>query len=235
MTEIFAHRGSSGTHPENSLPGIKAAINSKADGIELDIHLIKTGELIVMHDEKVDRTTNGSGYLKDFTLAKLKKLEIGNRFFRKIRVPTLEEVFKLIGDAEMILNIELKTDVFEYAGIEQKVIDLANKYPHINVMYSSFNPATLVRLRKIDSTSRLALITHENLDAVLDLHKKIQLDAVHPPIKAKDNPVLKEIPARYWTVNKEEDIAYFYAIHAKGMMTDFPEVAVSIRKKEHIQ
>lgn len=60
MTEIFAHRGSSGTHPENSLPAMKEAINSGADGIELDIHLIQTGELVVMHDEKVERTTNGT-------------------------------------------------------------------------------------------------------------------------------------------------------------------------------
>ncbi|AHI55789.1 glycerophosphodiester phosphodiesterase [Listeria ivanovii] len=235
MTEVFAHRGSSGTHPENSLPAMKEAINSGADGIELDIHVLKTGELIVMHDEKVDRTTNGSGYLKDFTLSEVKKLAIGNRLFRKVCVPTLEEVFTLIEDSGVILNIELKTDIFEYQGIEQKVVDLGKKYPNVKVMYSSFNPHTLVRLRELDRTSRLALITHENLDAVLDLHKKIQLDAVHPPIQAKDTPILKEIPARYWTVNKEEDMTYFCAIKAKGIMTDFPERAVAIRKTTNNQ
>ncbi|MBC1738119.1 glycerophosphodiester phosphodiesterase [Listeria seeligeri] len=229
MTEIFAHRGSSGTYPENSLPAMKEAINSGADGIELDIHLIQTGELVVMHDEKVERTTNGTGFLKDYTLSELKKLEIGKHFFRKTRVPTLEEVFKLVSGSEVMLNIELKTDIFEYEGIEQKVIDLVNAYPNVKVMYSSFNPATLVRLRQIDSEAKLALITHENLDAVLDLHKQIQLDAVHPPIKAKDNPVLKQIPARYWTVNKDNDIEYFYATNAKGIMTDFPKKAVSLR------
>ncbi|NVS33472.1 glycerophosphodiester phosphodiesterase, partial [Listeria monocytogenes] len=89
MTEIFAHRGSSGTHPENTLPAMKAAILSGADGIELDIHVLKSGELIVMHDERVDRTTNGTGFLKDYTLSEVKKLVIGKRLFRKIRVPTL--------------------------------------------------------------------------------------------------------------------------------------------------
>ncbi|MBM5596524.1 glycerophosphodiester phosphodiesterase [Listeria seeligeri] len=229
MTEIFAHRGSSGTHPENSLPAMKEAITSGADGIELDIHLIKTGDLVVMHDEKVDRTTNGTGFLKDYTLSELKKLEIGKHFFRKTRVPTLEEVFKLVSGSEVMLNIELKTDIFEYEGIEQKVIDLVKTYPNVKVMYSSFNPASLVRLRQIDSEAKLALITHENLDTVLDLHKQIQLDAVHPPIKAKDNPVLKQIPARYWTVNKDSDIEFFYATNAKGIMTDFPKKAVSLR------
>ncbi|MBC2018736.1 glycerophosphodiester phosphodiesterase [Listeria seeligeri] len=229
MTEIFAHRGSSGTHPENSLPAMREAIISGVDGIELDIHLIKTGDLVVMHDEKVDRTTNGTGFLKDYTLSELKKLEIGKHFFRKTRVPTLEEVFKLVSGSGVVLNIELKTDIFEYEGIEQKVIDLVKTYPNVKVMYSSFNPATLVSLRQIDSEAKLALITHENLDTVLDLHKQIQLDAVHPPIKAKDNPVLKQIPARYWTVNKDNDIEFFYATNAKGIMTDFPKKAVSLR------
>ncbi|HDA9544801.1 TPA: glycerophosphodiester phosphodiesterase, partial [Listeria innocua] len=67
MTEIYAHRGSSGTHPENTLPAMKKAIETGADGIELDIHVLKSGELIVMHDERVDRTTNGTGFLKDYT------------------------------------------------------------------------------------------------------------------------------------------------------------------------
>ncbi|EMQ2590132.1 glycerophosphodiester phosphodiesterase [Listeria monocytogenes] len=229
MTEIFAHRGSSGTHPENTIPAMKAAILSGADGIELDIHVLKSGELIVMHDERVDRTTNGSGFLKDYTLSEVKKLVIGKRFFRKICVPTLEEIFKLVSGSDIILNIELKTDVFEYEGIEQKVLKLAEKFPQVKRMYSSFNPDTLVRLRELDPTAKLALITHENLEEVLSLHEKIQLDAVHPPVKAMKNPVLKQIAARYWTVNKEEAIARFLDANAKGMMTDFPERAVALR------
>ncbi|EAA0350749.1 glycerophosphodiester phosphodiesterase [Listeria monocytogenes] len=229
MTEIFAHRGSSGTHPENTIQAMKTAILSGADGIELDIHVLKSGELIVMHDERVDRTTNGSGFLKDYTLSEVKKLVIGKRFFRKIRVPTLEEIFKLVSGSDIILNIELKTDVFEYEGIEQKVLKLAEKFPQVKRMYSSFNPDTLVRLRELDPTAKLALITHENLEEVLSLHEKIQLDAVHPPVKAMKNPVLKQIAARYWTVNKEEAIARFLDANAKGMMTDFPERAVALR------
>ncbi|HEL7278968.1 TPA: glycerophosphodiester phosphodiesterase [Listeria monocytogenes] len=191
MTEIFAHRGSSGTHPENTIPAMKAAILSGADGIELDIHVLKSGELIV--------------------------------------VPTLEEIFKLVSGSDIILNIELKTDVFEYDGIEQKVLKLAEKFPQVKRMYSSFNPDTLVRLRELDPTAKLALITHENLEEVLPLHEKIQLEAVHPPVKAMKNPVLKQIAARYWTVNKEEAIARFLDANAKGMMTDFPERAVALR------
>ncbi|EAE8347825.1 glycerophosphodiester phosphodiesterase [Listeria monocytogenes] len=232
MTEIFAHRGSSGTHLENTLPAMKAAILSGADGIELDIHVLKSGELIVMHDERVDRTTNGTGFLKDYTLSEVKKLVIGKRFFRKIRVPTLAQVFNLVNGSDIILNIELKTDVYEYEGIEQKVLELADQFPAVKRMYSSFNPDTLIRLRELDSTARLALITHENLEEVMPLHEKIYLDAVHPPVKAAKNPVLKQIAARYWTVNKEEDITHFIATQAKGIMTDFPERAVALRNNK---
>ncbi|EAD7211692.1 glycerophosphodiester phosphodiesterase [Listeria monocytogenes] len=231
MTEIFAHRGSSGTHPENTIPAMKAAVSSGADGIELDIHVLKSGELIVMHDERVDRTTNGSGFLKDHTLSEVKKLVIGKRFFRKIRVPTLEEVFKLVSGSDIILNIELKTDVFEYEGIEQKVLALAGKFPQVKRMYSSFNPDTLIRLRELEPTAKLALITHENLEEVLPLHEKIQLDAVHPPVKAMKNPILKQIAARYWTVNKDETMVHFLEANAKGIMTDFPERAVALWKE----
>ncbi|SPX80883.1 Glycerophosphoryl diester phosphodiesterase [Listeria innocua] len=229
MTEIYAHRGSSGTHPENTLPAMKKAIETGADGIELDIHVLKSGELIVMHDERVDRTTNGTGFLKDFTLLEVKKLYTAKHFFRKVRVPTLEEVFKLVNHTGVSLNIELKTDVFEYEGIERKVLELASQFPNVERMYSSFNPDTLIRLRELDSGARLALITHGNLDKVLPLHEKIQLDAVHPPIKAENNPILQQIPARFWTVNKEADITHFIDTHAKGIMTDFPERAVAIK------
>ncbi|MBC1638234.1 glycerophosphodiester phosphodiesterase [Listeria welshimeri] len=233
MTEIYAHRGSSGTEPENTIPAMKKAILSGADGIELDIHVLKSGELIVMHDERVDRTTNGTGFLKDYTLSEVKKLVVAKRFFRKVRVPTLEEVFNLIRTSGVILNIELKTDIFTYDGIEKKVTDLAKKYPEVQVMYSSFNEDTLIRLREIDNKAKLALITHKNLDAVLPLHTKINLEAVHPPIKAEKDPVVSNIPARYWTVNKEEDIEHFFSAKATGIITDFPERAVAIRKRKY--
>ncbi|MBC2261529.1 glycerophosphodiester phosphodiesterase [Listeria sp. FSL L7-0091] len=232
MTEIYAHRGSSGTYPENTLLAIKKAIEAGADGVELDVHVLKSGELIVMHDERVDRTTNGTGFLKDYTLSEVKKLYTAKHFLRKVRVPTLEEVFKLVNHTGVSLNIELKTDVFEYEGIEKKVLELASQFPNVKRMYSSFNPNTLIRLRGLDSGAKLALITHANLDKVLPLHKKIQLDAVHPSMKACGNPILQQIPARFWTVNKEADIGHFLDITAKGIMTDFPEKAVIIKNNK---
>lgn len=118
LMEIFVYWGSSGMYLENILLVMKVVILFGVDGIELDIYVLKSGELIVMYDECVDRIINGFGFLKDYIFLEVKKLVIGKWFFCKICVLILEEIFKLVSGIDMILNIELKMDVFEYEGIE---------------------------------------------------------------------------------------------------------------------
>ena len=129
MVQIVAHRGSSGDRPENTLPAFAEAVRVKADIIELDVHLSKDGHLIVMHDETVDRTTNGKGRICDKTLTELKELNAGSWFsedYAATKVPTLKEVLDLLAAKNYrgILTIELKTDHYEYQGIEKKVSEL---------------------------------------------------------------------------------------------------------------
>ena len=119
MLQIYAHRGSSGTHPENTLPAFAEAVRVGADGIELDVHLSKDGYLIVMHDEEVDRTTNGKGLIREKTLEELKKLNAGGKFskeFPAAKVPELREVLGLLLQKNYrgMLMIEIKTDQYEY-------------------------------------------------------------------------------------------------------------------------
>ena len=104
---IFAHRGASAYAPENTLPAFALAMQQGADGIELDVHLTKDGELVVIHDEKLDRTTNGTGLVKDYTLAELRSLCADNRMdgFAEARIPTLREVLALIQPSRMLVNI----------------------------------------------------------------------------------------------------------------------------------
>jgi glycerophosphoryl diester phosphodiesterase len=121
QTKIFGHRGSMGTMPENTLLGFSHALDCGVDGIELDVQLTKDGELVVIHDEKIDRTTDGTGYVKDYTLHELKQFSAGVKFsdlelFDKNvwcleRIPTLEEVLELITPYQIELNIELKTNI----------------------------------------------------------------------------------------------------------------------------
>ena len=132
MAKIFAHRGFSAYYPENTMLAFtKVAEETVTDGIELDIQLTKDGEIVIMHDETLDRTTNASGFLKDYTLAELKQLSVGVNFkgFQpRQTIPTLREFFTFLKQTKLIANIELKTGVFEYESIEEKLVALINEF-----------------------------------------------------------------------------------------------------------
>ena len=119
------------------------AVELGVDGIELDVHLSKDGELVIIHDEKVDRTCNGTGKVKDMTLADLKELDASAGFagqFGVNRIPTLREYMDLVKDLPLITNIELKTNIFEYEGLIEKVYDMIREYHYEDrVIISSFN------------------------------------------------------------------------------------------------
>ena len=164
MTKIFAHRGSKIDCPENTLSAFKKAIDVQADGIELDIHLTKDGEIVVIHDETIDRTTNGSGQVEDYTLAELQNFDAGSWFhesFKQEKIPTLKEVFELLIKENYTgqLNIELKTDQKEYAGLVAKALALQLAYNlPCEVVYSSFNPASLIEMHQLDQSQQLAFL-----------------------------------------------------------------------------
>ena len=136
-TKVWAHRGASGYRPENTLEAFELAIRQGADGIELDVHTSADGELIVMHDETVDRVTDGTGLIKDMTSAQLKELKVSTSAEPTgiYRVPTLAEVLDLMRTTDMMVNIELKNSICFYPGMEEKILKLVNpavyhlKYP----------------------------------------------------------------------------------------------------------
>ena len=140
---IFAHRCSKCNRPENTLAAFQDALRGKADGIELDVHLTKDDQLVVIHDEKVNRTTSGKGRVRDLRLAELKQLDAGSWFDRQFKgeaIPTLKEVLKLLNNENFtgFLNIELKTDIINYPGIEEKVVELiAQETLPFTIIYSS--------------------------------------------------------------------------------------------------
>lgn len=163
MTMIFAHRGFSGYYPENTMLAFqKTAEESLADGIELDIQMTKDGELVIMHDETLDRTTNGSGYLKDYTLEKLKTLSVGvnvKGFFPRQTIPTLREYFTWLKTTKLITNIELKTSVFEYKGIEEKLIAMVHESGlEEQIWYSSFNHYTIAKVKELMPKAKCGLL-----------------------------------------------------------------------------
>lgn len=144
---IYGHRGASQYAPENTLASYNRAIEMGADGIEIDVHKSKDGHLIVCHDERVDRTTNGQGYIKDLILKEIKSLDAGSWFSKEFsgeKIPLLEEVLEFVKDKDILLNIELKNGPIFYDGIEDELIRLVRVFNLVeNTIISSFNHYSL--------------------------------------------------------------------------------------------
>lgn len=179
--KIWAHRGCSQNYPENTLLSFSKAIELKElTGIELDIQMTKDGELVVIHDERVDRTTEGIGFVNDYTLKELKKLNI----YPEQKIPTMEEVFDLIGDrlnSGMKLNIELKNSRNAYYGMEEKIVDMvAKKNLEKSIVYSSFYAKSIQTLKKIEVPSELAILDNRVSDCMYKLKGGCGAISLHP-------------------------------------------------------
>lgn len=238
MVQIVAHRGSSGNRPENTLPAFAEAVRVKADIIELDVHLSKDEQLIVMHDDTVDRTTNGKGRICDLTVAQLKELNAGSWFsdeFKAAKIPTLKEVLDLLAAKNYrgILTVELKTDHYTYPGIEEKTAALLNSqsWPFTH-WYCSFNIDSLDRIHAIDPEAQLNFIMGKAADKpALALHRPY-IEGLHPAygwIEANpETAAAFPISLRPWTINEEALMRTCLRLGVTGIITDFPERARSV-------
>ena len=150
---LWAHRGCSQMYPENTLLAFeKAAAIHGLTGIELDIQMTKDGELVVVHDERVDRTTEGIGFVRDYTLRELRKLHIYTGINSSQQIPTMAEVFDLLQTylkTGFMLNIELKNSIYPYEGMEEKVVEMVHRYGYQNaIIYSTFYAKSLDKLSR---------------------------------------------------------------------------------------
>ncbi len=161
--KIWAHRGCSQQYPENTMTAFaKAAQLEGLTGIELDIQMTKDGEIVVIHDERVDRTTDGIGYVRDYTYAELRNLSIETGQRRKERIPSIQEVLDLLQagmEAGFLLNIELKNSVIPYPGMEEKIMELtARRNLRDQVIYSSFYTMSLQKIRDMDADASVGVL-----------------------------------------------------------------------------
>ncbi len=202
--KIWAHRGCSQRYPENTLLAFKKAVEIKnLTGIELDIQLTRDGQLVVIHDERVDRTTEGIGCVKDYTLTELKRLHIYADEAPSQFIPTMDEVFDVMEKGiktGMKLNIELKTGVCPYPGIEEKIVELVYKRGfQKSVVYSSFSALSLERIRKLDPAAETGVLDSRVSDCLYKA-EALGADALHPFWRGMDLPVqrLKGRTVRAW-------------------------------------
>lgn len=239
-TLIFAHRGSKGTHPENTMIAFEEAYRVGAEGLELDVQLTKDGIPVVIHDEKVDRTTNGEGWVKDFTLTELKQLDAGSWFdpqFAGEQVPTLEEVLIWLRSKpkKLSLNIELKNGPVIYPELEEKVLELVQTYQlQEQIIFSSFNHYSLVKLHQLQPEVETAILFMEGLYEPWDYARSIGASSLHCFLPVATSELLqraqeKGTPVRPFTVNEDD---HLYALMKGGcaaVITDWPEKALQIR------
>lgn len=184
--KIWAHRGCSQRYPENTLLAFeKAAEIKNLSGIELDIQLTSDGELVVIHDERVDRTTNGIGFVREHTFTELRKLRIdaGNNDSAQL-VPTMEEVLDLLEKqlrTGLKLNIELKNSIYPYENMEEKIVELVYKRGlQEAVVYSTFYAKSLATLKKIDPDASLGILDCKVSDCLYKAKGGCGASALHP-------------------------------------------------------
>lgn len=239
MVQIFAHRGFSGYYPENTMLAFqKVAEETVADGIELDIQLTKDGEIVIMHDEMLDRTTNGSGWLKDHTLEELKMLSVGvnvKGFFPRQTIPTLREYFTWLKTTKLITNIELKTSYFEYEGIEEKLIAMVKEFGlEDQIWYSSFNHYTVARIKKLMPEAKCGLLTDTWLMNIGEYAASQGAASVNARTYfcAKEGVAAElhahNIALQAWTPNDAEMMQELVDAGVDVLITNYPDIAAQV-------
>ena len=230
--KIYAHRGSSGTHPENTIAAFLDAAKLPIHGIEFDVHLTKDGELVVIHDEKIDRTSNGTGFVKDMTLAELRNFDFGSWFsykFKGERIPTVYEVLQIFSETTHHLNIELKSDVINYPGMTEKVLDLIGNLNLDNrVVISSFNLDAIRTVKELAPHIETGALFMKPLKNPLDYIRTIPTDALHIKVRAALKPSMRQaitegVIVRVFTINTSKYISVLEEIGVDAIFTDFPE------------
>ncbi|WP_180968111.1 glycerophosphodiester phosphodiesterase [Cytobacillus massiliigabonensis] len=251
MTKIYGHRGAKGSYPENTLLSFKKAIDQGVDGLEIDVHLTKDGEVVVIHDETLDRTTNGTGWIKQMTLEEIRQVSAGSSFthfpeydesWDMEKVPTLQEVLELIAPYQIELNIELKTYAVAYKGIEEKVQSIVEKYGNgRKVVYSSFHLPSLLRMKKVIPDAHISWLLNEEISLPGDYIETLDLDALHLNkniVLPRTNVIYKPMNliglyenVRVWTVNEPAQILQLLELQVNAIITDFPERVIPLRNK----
>jgi glycerophosphoryl diester phosphodiesterase len=237
---IFAHRGASIHAPENTLSAFKLAVTQKADAIELDAKLCADGQVVVIHDQTVDRTTDGSGKVVEMPLAALKELDAGSWFnsqFKGESVPTLDEVFEAVGK-EIFINVELTNYASVFDDLSDKVIQLVQKHGlQDRVMFSSFNPLALRRAYKLLPEVPLGLLALPGFAGAWArsfLGRWVPYKALHPDFSSTTPQMIEKQHRQgahvfVWTVNEADKMQQLFEWGVDGIFTDDPPLAQQTR------
>lgn len=252
---LIGHRGAGNLAPENTLAAFRLAMEIGLDGAELDMQLSKDKQVIIFHDPDLERLTNGTGLVKEKTLAELKELDAGSKFsdrFSNERIPTLDEVLELVS-GKLTLILELKSSDIQSDGLENAVVDIIRKHNAFDwVIVDSFNPVSLWRVHKLEPQIMIAFDFRdfEPYDPTLirgvpwplkqewvrrGIRKIIQPNFLEPEFSVKEKTLSrlssKGYSMLFWTVNSEEELSSILKWNPWGIITDKPSTLLKVIEK----
>jgi glycerophosphoryl diester phosphodiesterase len=229
---VVAHRGASADAPENTLPAFHLALKRGAPIIEFDVHQARDGELVVIHDASLQRTTGARAAVETLSRREIKALNAGGWFspaFEGERVPTLREVLRVL-DGRAVANIELKAGTRRlHRGIEPRLLGLLRRLGWTRrVLISSFHVRYLERLRRLDPSIAIGVLVHPwSLRTALARARRLGALSIHPPARAVTSDLVRMIHvAGYavipYTVDRPGDKARLVRLGVDGFFTNRP-------------
>ncbi len=238
----FAHRGFRSKFPENTMQAFSKAVECGVHGIEFDVHLSSDGIPVIIHDETLDRTCNVSGFVKDKTVKELQNINAAAYFQSGLnkngllneKIPSLEEYFDFIKDKDIISNIELKTGIFEYSGIEQVVYNLLEKYGlKEKCIISSFNHESVLRMKKIDKSLICGFLVDSWDIKPAAYLKENKIECYHPPAYRLTNSFVEElhnanIKVNAWFGSVQIDYEKVLKTGLDIIITDYPDIIAKL-------
>jgi len=229
-TKIFAHRGAAGEAPENTMAAFRLAVVQGADGIELDIQMSRDGELVVIHDETLERTTNGTGLVVQHTAAELRELDASRSMpdYPREKLPFLREVLEFLQPTGLELNIELKNGIVLYEGMEEKAIALVREFGmEGRVIFSSFNHYSLVKLADLAPGIERGVLYTDGLYEPWSYARLVGADALHPHFYCVYPEIVQGahaagVKVRPYTVDAIADMRRMLACGVDAIITNYP-------------
>ncbi|MEG2110334.1 MAG: glycerophosphodiester phosphodiesterase [Clostridium sp.] len=229
----IAHRGLSGLYPENTMLAFEKAVEIGCDGIETDVQLTKDGVPVICHDEEVDRTTNSTGLICEYTYDDLMNLDAGIKFgeqFKGLKIPTLREFLAYVKDKDIVINLEIKNSIIHYENIEKITYDLIEEFKmEDKVIVSSFDHYSIRKCIRLNRKVKTGLLYWDCIFEPFNYVQMVGADALHPEY----NSITEEIVTRshdnnlevnVYTVNSKEDMKKMIDLKVDAIITNYPNV-----------
>lgn len=236
---IYAHRGASGETPENTMAAFRLAVEQGAEGIELDVQMSADGELVVIHDETLDRTTTGHGPVHRHSAKELKRLTAANGMpaYPQEAIPFLAEVLELLQPTKLELNIELKNSIIPYTGMEERIIRLVREYAmEQRVVFSSFNHYSVSCLTRLAPDIECGILYDAMLFEPWKYAQTVGARALHPQFYSVDAHIIagahqSGMAVRPYTVNDEALTRRLIELGTDAIITNYPARMKALREQ----